>query len=654
MFAKLTAVGGPGRRTIRRGAGIIAIVCEERPERDVLYAQLELSGFSKRVLTATRLNASSLNSAKNLGLVICVAKPDGTLPSGLPLALSKYDARACLLIGAKRTPSLKVRTASLPGAPPVETLLAAIHMLLDTRSRATERVPHTKVGRADAQILYKDLFDRLGDAIMLIDPVTHRIVDVNRAAERLYSYTRATLRGMSLLALIPRDQHASVMTNTRKILSAAGGVYVRDRTHIKKNGASIRVSITGALVPYGNARVIQDIVRDDTKILQHEDAIKRELTERKAAEKKLRVLKQEIERRVVERTAQLTLSEQKYRDMIEGSIQGIYVHRDFKLLQANPALAAMLGYDDVAELFALEDFATIIASEEGQRLRGYQRRRDLGKPVLSTYETNFLRKDGSTIACLLLVRTVSWDGFPAIQTTMIDISERARAESALKTSAALQANLLARLVSTQEEERARIARELHDGFGQTLTAISLNLTTLAGKAASTHEIEALQDSIMLVRNAIAEVRTLSGDLRPRMLDELGLIPTLRWYIQREAERAGVDITLEAAHIDLTMEPALSTVLFRIAQEAITNALKHAGARHIRVRIRKENAKLNMSISDDGNDMDITAVRAMALRGKSNGLLGMEERARLTGGTLKVESTLGSGTNVAFTTERPSL
>lgn len=203
------------------------------------------------------------------------------------------------------------------------------------------------------------------------------------------------------------------------------------------------------------------------------------------------------------------------------------------------------------------------------------------------------------------------------------------------------------LIDVQEKDRRAIARELHDEIGQTLTAITLNLQ-LVREITSDAAIQArVADTLELADRTLEQVRDLSLDLRPPMLDHLGLVPALRWLLDRQGERAGFTTELIAGPADLQVPDALSIMCFRIVQEAVTNVARHAQARHVRVELARRGQHLEVSIADDGRGFDVGEARARVVVGGGAGLLGMEERATLAGGTLSLDST-SAGTIVRAT------
>jgi signal transduction histidine kinase len=202
-----------------------------------------------------------------------------------------------------------------------------------------------------------------------------------------------------------------------------------------------------------------------------------------------------------------------------------------------------------------------------------------------------------------------------------------------------------RLMETQETERQRIARELHDQIGQSLVAVKLQLQSMSGLSERDHLVVRLRESIAVVERTIRQVRDLSFDLRPSVLDDLGLLATLRWYVDRQCGWAGVSAQFAPDPPEMDLPPQIEVTAFRIAQEALTNALHHAQATEVCVCLEKRDRELVLRVQDDGIGFDEEAVLRADYEGQSLGLLGMHERAQLAGGQLEIESAPGQGTMV---------
>ena len=205
--------------------------------------------------------------------------------------------------------------------------------------------------------------------------------------------------------------------------------------------------------------------------------------------------------------------------------------------------------------------------------------------------------------------------------------------------------LSARLMEVQEAERRHLARELHDEVGQALTAVKINLQMLRRQAERDSSARRLDDSLGMVDDILQGVRRMSLDLRPSLLDDLGLGAALRWYVGGQAQRAGLTAEVVAGSLPPDLAPALATTCFRIVQEAVTNVVRHARASRLTVTLALGEGTLHLAIADDGTGFDVAAARRRALEGGSLGLLGIEERAELAGGRSVIESTPRRGTIV---------
>lgn len=202
-----------------------------------------------------------------------------------------------------------------------------------------------------------------------------------------------------------------------------------------------------------------------------------------------------------------------------------------------------------------------------------------------------------------------------------------------------------RLIEAQESERRRIARELHDRIGQALTAVKINLQTIQRLPDSASSAAYLEESIETVERALQQVRNLSLDLRPSLLDDLGLVAALRWYVDRQAQRAGFSALFTADPFDARLPTEVETTCFRVAQEALTNIVRHSRARRVEVQLRHSETELQLLIHDDGAGFDVQAALDSSMRGASLGLLGMRERVHLVGGKIEIESSPAAGTEI---------
>jgi PAS domain S-box-containing protein len=319
------------------------------------------------------------------------------------------------------------------------------------------------------------------------------------------------------------------------------------------------------------------------------------------------------------------------------------------VLQANHAAAALTGCPK--EFLTGKPLGLLMV--DGHRARFYTCLSRLGHGLAAeTFETRLARRGGESLAVVVTAHAWDEDGSGAspvarrIRWLIRDVSAQVAAETA-------RGDLMRRLVTAQEEERRRVARELHDGLGQYLVALSLGLQqarTVAGEAA----IPLLDRLVALTREVGQEVHRISLELRPTALDDLGLQGALQSYVERWSELAGVSAEFVASRLDTVQPPwEVATAVYRIVQEALTNVLKYAGATHVSVFVEARADHLFAMIEDDGRGFDPDAVLAAPRELGGLGLVGMRERVTLLGGTFQIESTIGEGTTVFLRVPIPS-
>jgi signal transduction histidine kinase len=202
------------------------------------------------------------------------------------------------------------------------------------------------------------------------------------------------------------------------------------------------------------------------------------------------------------------------------------------------------------------------------------------------------------------------------------------------------------LLKKMEAERHRLAYELHDQIGQALTAVQMNLESMRSLLQPMGLTGYLDEGIEVIDGAMKQVRGLSLNLRPAVLDDLGLLAALRWLVKSVANKGVIEVSFEADEDESSRLPTdTETACFRIAQEAITNVLRHAKASKALIRLERGNGEMRLTIHDDGVGFDVASKLKDSADGHCFGLLGMEERAALLGGTCRIESLPGEGSSV---------
>ena len=346
------------------------------------------------------------------------------------------------------------------------------------------------------------------------------------------------------------------------------------------------------------------------------------------------------EREVAE---QLRVSEERYRELFENANDAIWV-QDLagNIVAANKASEKLLGYT-LQELLQMNTVnVKAFLSDEGLDLAREIRRKLLEKqPVVQPYEQYIVRKDGTEATLMITTNLVTEDGKPvAFQHIGRDITEEKRMRENLSF-------YLQQVTMAQEEERKRIARELHDDTIQALIVLSRQLDDLACRTSDlSQDDKLLLEGLWQQTNSIMEgLRRLSQDLRPAALDRLGLLPALEWLASDVGKLSGLNVQVETDGAERRLAPEVELVLFRIVQEALRNVWRHSQATSAQVLVEFQDGKTMITVKDNGKGFQLQSPMGDLTKTGKLGLAGMKERARLLGGSLKVESEPGKGTTV---------
>ena len=327
-----------------------------------------------------------------------------------------------------------------------------------------------------------------------------------------------------------------------------------------------------------------------------------------------------------------------FRAIVTQSLAGIYVVLDERFMYANDTFAAMFGY--TREEFIgrrLVDCITPDSIEEV--MRNYHLRIQGDVPSIH-YFTKGLRQDGSVVHLELHASRVECMGRPALTGVALDITERVLAQQRVR-------ELAQRVNAAREKERARLAREVHDVLGGMLTSLKFDLSRVLRRtsAAQLTELHGIAEDMMdLVQETITTARSISEELRPASLDLLGLGAALRQTLERFGQRHGIEMVVALAPEALNLPRDVSTQIFRIVQQALTNIASHAGAArvHLDVALTPDASALLLRLRDDGVGIDTQPHRPGSM-----GLYSMKERAREIGATLHIRPYPGGGTELVL-------
>jgi PAS domain S-box-containing protein len=337
----------------------------------------------------------------------------------------------------------------------------------------------------------------------------------------------------------------------------------------------------------------------------------------------------------------LRASEVQFRTLVETAPEGIFIQTNRRFAYANPAAVALIGARDASELIG-QPVLDRFHEDDREAVDGRMRLLNEARVPVVAREEHICRPDGSTILVEVSATPFHYQGAHGALVFMRDISLRKLAEHALSQTSEQLRELSRRLMEVQEAERRLLARELHDEIGQALTAIKLDLRTARLRPETLGD--RLDDATGLLDRTLAQVRDMALDLRPSILDDLGLVAALGWYVDRFNERSGLSGHFACRSPGIRVDPTVATACFRGVQEAMTNLAKHSGARHFSVELEEGPGGISLVVRDDGSGFDPDALPI----GRSVGLSGMRERVEQAGGRLTISSELGAGTEVRLT------
>jgi PAS domain S-box-containing protein len=335
------------------------------------------------------------------------------------------------------------------------------------------------------------------------------------------------------------------------------------------------------------------------------------------------------------------VSRADFERLFETSHEGMFLLQDGVILHVNSAFAELLGCEPFE--LAGQQLEHRVVPDHVNRVGALQGDAGDVDTVLS------LRGIHDSGLRDVVVRSHSMSGAPhrIFLVSAMDITDLRRSEQALRDHARRLRILSRQVIDVQEQERRHLARELHDEIGQHLTMIKMGLESAVTQLPDETAAAALNAVIEQVGNLMQQVRSLSLELRPSMLDDLGLGAALRWYAGRAAKLAGFQLVMDLPEDFPRLTQAAETAFFRVAQETINNLLKYAAATEVRVQLAVEKNDIKLRVADNGRGFDLSRIESSAASATGAGLLGMRERAALIGATLDVDAVPGGGCAVSL-------
>jgi PAS domain S-box-containing protein len=337
---------------------------------------------------------------------------------------------------------------------------------------------------------------------------------------------------------------------------------------------------------------------------------------------------------------QLRASEERYRTLFQNAHDAIWVHdMDGNIVSANAAVARLTGYE-VKELCQM-NVKSFLSDESLNLAKDIRTRLLSGEPVIEPYEQKLINKEGNEAILKLTTNLVEVEGKPVgFQNIARDVSREKVMQESLRFH-------LGQITMAQEEERKRIARELHDETIQSLVVLARQLDDVISISGdlSFDKRRLLENLHKQLNDIMADVRRMIQDLRPPTLDRLGLMPALESLASNIGKRSGMNIEVTVRGISRRFSPEIELMLFRVAQEALSNALKHSQATEAQVTVEFADRIIRVTVRDNGCGFSLPETTGDLVKQGRLGLAGMQERIQLVGGSFKMESEPGAGTIV---------
>lgn len=450
---------------------------------------------------------------------------------------------------------------------------------------------------------YRNVVEQAGDGILLFE-ANGTIHDVNESASGLLGYSKDELIAFTISDLLDRNELNE--PPIRFDLLERGESIVKQRQMKHRNGSFIETEIRARRLP------------DGTYI-----GIIRDLTDRLQAQQQL----------------------QKEKDLlgsIINSLPGVFYFYD----NSGKFISWNKQFEDVSE-YSSSEITTMHPLDFFQgddKMYLEKRIKEVFTKGISDAEAYFVTKSGKRIPYFFTGARIDVDNKACLVGMGIDITDRKRTELEIQDSYQQIRRLTAYLQNIREEERAHIAREIHDELGQQLTVIKMDVAWMKKKIVSGElpaVTEKMNEMLEILDGTVATVRRIATELRPSLLDDIGLLAAIEWQVEVFCKRTGIKVNLEKTDESLLVPDVYATGLFRILQESLTNISRHANANQVDIHLKNQNKEFILCIQDNGRGFDMSKMADK----KTLGLLGMRERSIAMHGTFTIQSKPGEGTKV---------
>jgi PAS domain S-box-containing protein len=465
---------------------------------------------------------------------------------------------------------------------------------------------------------YRVLVNSAPEALVVLDYETRKFVNVSESAVRFFKLPEEKLLELGPHDVSPLFQpngKASAELAAQRIKEAAEGSQQHfEWTHMDADGKEIPCEVWLVRLPSENRILLRGSILD--------------ISERKNAEKEIRSL---------EETRKLIMNSAL--DAIVGMDPAGHI------IVWTPRAEQIFGWKE-EEVLGRTIAETIVPPSLRERhMQGLRRYTESRQPVIlnKLIEIVAINREGKEFPVELTVAEIRNEKSFFFCAFIRDITDRKKAEDLLKQSSEQLRQLSAHLQNVREDERIAIAREIHDELGQQLTVLKMDISWLKRKLVNPDPrvLKKIEDLMHVIDQTVKTVRKISSDLRPSMLDDLGLVPALEWHSQEFEQRSGIKTTFVSALPEINLSTLETTTMFRIFQETLTNVARHADASKVEATLAMEDEKLVMRIRDNGKGFSI---KDLANK-RTLGILGMQERVAIIQGEYKIDSQPGSGTVV---------
>lgn len=441
-----------------------------------------------------------------------------------------------------------------------------------------------------------------------------RFVYANPRMCEMMGCTPEELHGTETVDLVVEEDRAKLLENRRRSRAGEAGALIATYRLRRKDGRILHLAVDGRMLVLDGRQVLFGIGQD--------------ITERVHAEELLRE------------------AGTHYRALVEQSLVGIYIlGKGGRIMYSNPKLCHLLGFS--GDELSRRTPRNLVIEEDHGVVDEVESRRRTGETGSIAVGCRVRRSDGRVVHLSVESKVIELGGRKAVIGIVQDITERARTAEALENANQRLQVLSERVLAVQEEERRIISRDLHDDVGQSLLALKIALHRLKEHVGAGGS-PLLSESIEVTESVQERLHELSVELRPPHLEQLGLPDALRWLVNRQREMTGLAIRCRCRMWRARPRSEIEIACYRICQEALNNAVRHARATVISVELDAADGALTLAIADDGAGFDEKSRRGPPLTSSSLGLITMEERARLAGGRLELRTHPGAGTCIKAT------